>query len=153
MTPIEAGQRILDTMLGHLGFIATIETSDGPGGPSLQIATNQDEFIIGREGQRLDDIQYLVNRILRRHIPDAPRIRVDCGHFRAMQEDKLTEEVLGLAERVRASGKPYRMRPLNAYFRRMVHNALVNDPEIETHSPEDRQRLKRITIRLREPKQ
>ena len=51
MTPIEAGQRILDTMLGHLGFIATIETSDGPGGPSLQIATNQDEFIIGREGQ------------------------------------------------------------------------------------------------------
>jgi spoIIIJ-associated protein len=149
MKPIDAGRRILDTMLGHLGFVATVEGSEGSDGPSLQISTAQSEFLIGREGQRLDDIQYLVNRILRRHIPDAPRIKVDCEHYRAIQEEKLTEEVLGIAERVRASGKPFRMRPLNAYYRRIVHNTLVDDQEIETHSPDGSQRLKRITIRKR----
>jgi spoIIIJ-associated protein len=153
MTPTEAGQRILDTMLGHLGFASTIEGSEGPGGLCLQITTTQSEFLIGREGQRLDDIQYLVNRILRRHVPDAPRIKVDCEHFRTMQEEKMVEEVTGLAERVRTSGKTCQMRPLNAYYRRIVHNALVNDPEIETHSPEGHQRLKRISIRKREEKQ
>jgi len=139
----------VDTMLGHLGFVATVEGNEGADGPCLQISTAQSEFLIGREGQRLDDIQYLVNRILRRHIPEAPRIKVDCEHYRAIQEEKLTEEVLGIAERVRASGKPFRMRPLNAYYRRIVHNTLVDDQEIETRSPEGSQRLKRITIRKR----
>lgn len=149
MTPPEAARKILDTMLGHLGFPVTIEIQETEEGPCLQVLTSESQYLIGRNGERLDDLQYLVNRVLRKHFPNAERVRVDCEHYRAIQEDKLAEEVNGLAERVKASGKPFRMRPLNAYYRRLVHNALVGHPEVESVSPQGNDRLKRITLRLK----
>lgn len=149
MTPPEAARKILDTMLGHLGFPVTIEIQETEEGPCLQVLTSESQYLIGRNGERLDDLQYLVNRILRKHFPKAERVRVDCEHYRAIQEDKLAEEVNGLAERVKASGKPFKMRPLNAYYRRLVHNALVGHPEVESVSPQGSDRLKRITLRLK----
>ncbi|RYD17707.1 MAG: single-stranded DNA-binding protein [Verrucomicrobiaceae bacterium] len=146
MTTVESANKILDTMLGHLGFSATIEPQETHDGPCLQIHTGESKALIGKEGDRLDDLQYLVNRILRRHFPKAERVKVDCEHFRSIQEDHLHEEVRGIAERVKASGKSFQMRPLNAYYRRLVYNVLVEDPEIVSHSPEGDDRLKRITI-------
>ena len=77
MTPLDHSRHILDSMLGYLGFTVQIEEEDSPEGPTLQILTEDTEPLIGRRGEILDDMQYLVNRILRRHLPDAPRIRVD----------------------------------------------------------------------------
>lgn len=146
MTAVEAAKKILDTMLGHLGFPAEIEVQETPEGLGLQIHTADSRALIGDDGDRLDDLQYLVNRILRRHFPDAERVRVDCEHFRSMQEDRLKEEVMSIAERVQTTGKPYRMRPLNAYYRRLVHNALLGHADVVSHSPDGDARLKRITI-------
>jgi spoIIIJ-associated protein len=146
MTTVESATKVLDTMLGHLGFTATIELHETNDGPCLQIHSGESEAIIGKDGDRLDDLQYLVNRIVRRHFPKAERIKVDCGHFRAIQEDHLNEEVRGIAERVKTTGKSFQMRPLNAYYRRLVYNVLVADPEIVSHSPQGDDRLKRITI-------
>jgi predicted RNA-binding protein Jag len=50
---------------------------------------------------------------------------------------------------VKGSGKPFQMRPLNAYYRRLVYQALLHHPEIEAHSPEGTSRLKRITLQLK----
>lgn len=147
MEPVEASQKILDTMLGHLGIPASIEIETSPDGPCLQIQSTEESAIIGRDGERLDDIQYLVNRILRNQFPKAPRVKVDCGHFRTMREDSLATEVRTLADRVRETGTPQKLRPLNAYYRRIVHNILISDPEVESHSPDGDERLKRITIR------
>jgi spoIIIJ-associated protein len=138
-------------MLGHLGFTATIEPQETHDGPCLQIHSSENATLIGNDGDRLDDLQYLVNRILRRHQPKAERIKVDCAHFRSMQEDQLAEEVRGIAERVKATGKAFQMRPLNAYYRRLVHNSLIDDSEISSHSPQGEERLKRITISLKKP--
>ena len=146
MTTVESATKVLDTMLGHLGFTATIELQETHDGPCLQIHSGESDALIGKDGDRLDDLQYLVNRIVRRHYPKAERIRVDCEHFRSIQEDQLNEEVKALAERVKTSGKPFQMRPLNAYYRRLVHNILVDDPLISSHSPQGDDRLKRITI-------
>jgi spoIIIJ-associated protein len=151
MTNVETATRILDTMLGHLGFTVTIEVQETHDGPCLQIISSDSEAIIGHDGDRLDDLQYLVNRILRRHKPDAERVKVDCGHFRAIQEDRLQEEVRSLAQRVKTSGKPLQMRPLNAYYRRLVHNVLVDDPTVVSHSPGGDDRLKRITVSPKQP--
>ncbi|RYD23277.1 MAG: single-stranded DNA-binding protein [Verrucomicrobiaceae bacterium] len=146
MTTVESANKILDTMLGHLGFSATIEPQETHDGPCLQIHTGESRALIGKDGDRLDDLQYLVNRILRRHFPKAERVKVDCEHYRSIQEDHLNEEVRGIAERVKSTGKSFQMRPLNAYYRRLVYNVLVEDPEIVSHSPEGDDRLKRITI-------
>lgn len=149
MTTVESATKILDTMLGHLGFTATIEHQETHDGPCLQIHSGEGESLIGKEGDRLDDLQYLVNRILRRHHPEAERVKVDCEHYRSIQEDHLHEEIQAIAERVKSSGKSFQMRPLNAYYRRLVHNILVSDPQIASHSPEGGERLKRITISLK----
>lgn len=142
----EAAAKILDTMLGHLALPANIEIEETRDGPCLQIRSTESQSIIGHDGDRLDDFQYLVNRILRRKHPDADRVKVDCEHFRSIREDKMADEIREIADRVKATGKPHQLRPLNAYYRRLVHNLLVDDPEITTHSPQGDSRLKRITI-------
>ena len=131
-------------------LILSIEALEAEDGPCLQIHSNESELIIGKDGDRLDDIQYLVNRILSRKEKNAPRIKVDCEHYRAMREDEMTKEVQEIAKRVKESGQPHQMRPLNAYYRRLVHNALVDDDEIVTSSPNSKDRLKRITIAKKE---
>ncbi|MBK1883800.1 single-stranded DNA-binding protein [Luteolibacter pohnpeiensis] len=146
MTTVDTANKILDTMLGHLGFTASIEQQETDDGPCLQIHSSEKEAIIGEDGDRLDDLQYLVNRILRRHDSKAIRVKVDCEHFRAIQEDRLQEEVRSIAERVKSTGKSFKMRPLNAYYRRLVHNVLVEDPDVVSHSPDGDDRLKRILI-------
>lgn len=146
MTTVESATKVLDTMLGHLGLTATIELQQTHDGPCLQIHSGDSEAIIGNDGDRLDDLQYLVNRIVRRHDPKAERIKVDCEHFRSIQEDHLAQEIQGIAQRVKTTGKPFEIRPLNAYYRRLVHHILADDPQIVSHSPQGDDRLKRITI-------
>ena len=135
MNTVESATKILDTMLGHLGIAATIEAQETDDGPCLQIHSTETKAIIGRDGDRLDDIQYLVNRILRRQLPKAERIKVDCEHFRTIREDQMAEEIKEIAERVKATGNPHQLRPLNAYYRRLVYNALLNEPDIESLPP------------------
>jgi spoIIIJ-associated protein len=143
----EDSRRILDTMLGHLGFYTSIEDEDTPEGPGLQIISDDSRLLIGRHGDRLDDIQFLLNRLLIQRHPDAPKIRVDVGHYRTQRESEMIEKITGLAARVRESGKAVRLNPLNSYYRRIVHNTLKDDPDVETVSEETRDRLKRIIIR------
>jgi spoIIIJ-associated protein len=52
---------------------------------------------------------------------------------------------------VKITGKSFQLRPLNAYYRRMVHNILAADPQISSHSPPGEDRLKRITISAKKP--
>ena len=146
---LDDARRILDTMLGLLGFFTTIESEDTEEGPGFQVVTDDARLLIGRHGDRLDDIQFLLNRLLQQRHPDAPKVRVDVGHYRAQREAEMVEKILSLAERVHSTGKPVRLNPLNSYHRRIVHNALKDNPYVETFSPDEQARLKRIVIRPR----
>lgn len=149
MTALARAHQILDTMLGYLGFAVQIEETDGPEGPTLQILTEDADALIGRRGSTMEDIQYLVNRILLRHMPNAPRIRVDVEYFRSMREDKMVEQAKELAGRVRATGQPQVLGPMNSYYRRMVHNAFANDPDVMSVSMDANARFKRIMLKRR----
>jgi spoIIIJ-associated protein len=149
MTPLDHASQILDSMLGYLGFAVKIDQDDGPDGLTLQIHTEDSQMLIGRRGATMEDIQYLVNRVLQRHIPNPPRIRVDIDHFRSMREDQMVEEAKELGERVRATGKPEILPPMNSYYRRIIHNVFVNDPQLQSVSLDGQARFKRIQIRRR----
>jgi spoIIIJ-associated protein len=140
-----AAEKILKTMLGHLGFQIQVAGEMHDGELTLQISTEHSKSIIGRNGDRLEDIQYLVNRVLQKHFPDAPRVKVDCDHYRREQEAMLAEKAKELAVRVVETGKSAKTRPLNAYYRRIVHNALIDAP-VETHSTRSAARYKRVEI-------
>jgi spoIIIJ-associated protein len=149
MNPAETAREILDTMLGHLGFPAQIELEESPAGPTLQVSLEQAEALIGAKAERLEDLQYLVNRLLQAKLPDAPKIRVDVGHVREMHEDELMEAVRQAADRVRATKMPVHLSPLNSFHRRLVHNHFLEDPDIKSSSPPEKRRYKRITLQLR----
>jgi len=144
-TPTE----VLDTILGYLGFVVEIQQQERDGHQVLQILTHEPERLIGRREIVIDDLQYLVNRVLAAQEPPGARVIVDVEHHRAMRDDALVEKVLHLAQAVRSTGRPIQTEPLNSYDRRIVHNAFKDDPEIATWSPQDDARVKRITIRLR----
>ena len=142
---------ILDTILGYLGFVATIELEEHEGTPVLQILTHEPQRLIGRREEVMEDLQHLVNRLLLAQNPPAPRVIVDVQHHRAMRDDELVSKVKQLANVVRATGRPMQTAPLNSYDRRIVHNLFKDDAEIATWSPPEEARVKRITIRKRPP--
>ncbi len=146
----EIAREVLDTMLGYLGFVAEVELDSSRDENSIQVLTGEPELLIGRNGERLDDIQYLVNRIVQSQNRQAPRIRVDIDHHREIQEQNLIDEAEHLAERVVHSGEPAMMPPLNSYHRRLVHNHFTEHPKVQTWSPSDTARLKRITFSMKD---
>ena len=119
---LERARDILDTMLGFLGFVVHIEDDISDDGEGLQVFTEEAELLTGRRGERVDDIQYLVNRLLRIRDRSSPRIRIDVEHYRSIREDGLARKVKEMAEVVRRTGKPMELKPMNSYHRRIVHN-------------------------------
>lgn len=140
-------RELLDTLLGHLGYAFEIqEDTSTDGVVTLQVYTAEAERLIGPHGEALDDLQFLVNRLLQAKDRHAPRVVVDVEHHRTMQQDGFLREIRALAERVRATGRPEQLEPMNSYDRRVVHNAFKDDPQVTTYSPPDDARLKRITL-------
>jgi spoIIIJ-associated protein len=145
----ESPKEILDTILGYLGFAFQIEEQERDGHPVLQVYTRDAALLIGRHDQTLDDLQYLVNRLLLAADPPGPRVVVDVEHHRDMRDDALIAKVQHLADAVRNSGRPIQTEQLNSYDRRIVHNAFKDDPLVTTWSPPDEARVKKITLRPR----
>ncbi len=99
-------KEILDTMLGHLGFVAEIQEIETENGIQLQVFTAEGDALIGHNGETLEDLQFLLNRILQSTDRSAPRVQVDVAHWRAMRDDKLRQRIKQIAETVRLTGRP-----------------------------------------------
>ena len=126
----------LEQLLQHLGFEATVEEHHLDEGLLLDVKTSDSGRLIGRQGQTLSDLQYLLNRILFQKDPSAPKVTVDVGGYRAQARDALVKKAKDAAEKVRRWGDVVELEPLNAFDRRIIHNALKDDPAVETHSVE-----------------
>lgn len=141
----------LELMLGHLGFTFEIREEQRPSGKTLHILTRDPGRLIGRNGKVLDDLQYLLNRILNREEEAAPRVIVDVENYRQQLVDQMLVDVKAAADSVRQSGTEAVLQPMNSFERRLVHNLFKDDPEIQSVSPQDDARIKRITLRRRTP--
>jgi spoIIIJ-associated protein len=126
----------LETLLTHLGFEATVEEHHLDEGLFLDVKTSDSGRLIGRQGQTLSDLQYLLNRMLFQQDPSAPKVTVDVGGYRAQAREALVKKAQEAAEKVRRWGDVVELEPLNAFDRRIVHNAIKDDPAVETHSVE-----------------
>jgi spoIIIJ-associated protein len=84
----------------------------------------------------LSDLQYITNRLLFQQDPSAPKIMVDVSGYRAQAREALVKKAKEAAEKVRRWGDVVELEPLSAFDRRIIHQALKDDPNIETHSVE-----------------
>jgi spoIIIJ-associated protein len=126
----------LEQMLNHLGFKSTLTELIVEGQQVLDIETDDPGRLIGRQGQTLNDLQYLLNRLVSKTDDPASRVLLDVGGYRQQARDQLTKRAKEAAEKVRRWGDIIELEPMNAYDRRIVHQALKEDPDVETHSVE-----------------
>lgn len=126
----------LEKLLDTLGFPATVEEHLLDDGVLLDVKTDDSGRLIGRQGQTLSDLQYITNRLLFQHDQSAPKVMVDVSGYRAQARDALVKKVRDAAEKVRRWGDVVELEPMSAFDRRIVHQAIKDDPDIETHSVE-----------------
>ncbi len=129
-------QATLQRILELLGFQATVEEHRMDDGLLLDVKTEDSGRLIGRQGQTLADLQYITNRLLFQQDPSVPKIMVDVSGYRAQAREALVKKAKEAAEKVRRWGDVVELEPLNAFDRRIIHQALKDDPGIETHSVE-----------------
>ena len=126
----------LEKILASLGFQAAVEEHKLEEGLLLDVKTEDSGRLIGRQGQTLTDLQYITNRLLVPAGPSAPKAMVDVGGYRAQAREALVKKAKDAAEKVRRWGDVVELEPMNAFDRRIVHHALKDDPDVETHSVE-----------------
>ena len=126
----------LEKILAALGFPATVEEHKLEEGVLLDVKTDDAGRLIGRQGQTLSDLQYITNRILFQQDASTPKIMVDVGGYRAQAREALVKKAKDAAEKVRRWGDAVELEPMTAFDRRVVHQALKDDPDVETHSAE-----------------
>jgi len=129
-------QATLEKILTFLGFPAAVEEHQLEEGLLLDVKTEDAGRLIGRQGQTLADLQYITNRLLFQQDPNSPKVMVDVGGYRAQAREALVKKAKDAAEKVRRWGDAVELEPLNAFDRRVVHHALKDDPDVETHSVE-----------------
>jgi spoIIIJ-associated protein len=126
----------LEKILELLGFNVTVEEHTLEDGVLLDVKTEDSGRLIGRQGQTLSDLQYITNRLLFQQHPAAPKVMVDVGGYRAQAREALVKRAQEAAEKVRRWGDVVELEPLSAFDRRIVHQALKDDPGVETKSVE-----------------
>ncbi len=137
-------------ILQLLGFDAKVEEHQTEDGLVLDVKADDAGRLIGRQGQTLSDLQYIVNRILFQQDENAPKVTVDVGGYRAQAREALIKKAQEAAEKVRRWGDVVELEPLSAFDRRIVHHALKDDPDITTQSVEvDGTNKKAILLRPR----
>lgn len=146
---MESPREVLEMILGHLGFVFEVQEEDRAEGRVLHIRTRDPGRLIGKDGHILDDLQYLVNRIANQTEEENARVILDVEGYRENLRGELMHKVERAAQRVRQTGTPVMLDPLNSFDRRIVHNAYKDDPEVMTVSPSGPSRYKRITIQPR----
>jgi spoIIIJ-associated protein len=140
----------LERLLALLGFEATVEERQLPEGLMLEVHSPDAGRLIGRQGQVLSDLQYLTNRLLYQQDPNAPKVTVDVGGYRAQAREALIRKARDAAEKVRRWGDIVELEPMNAFERWVVHQALKDDPTVETSSVEvEGSELKAVLVRPR----
>jgi len=126
----------LEKIMELLGFTATVEEHSMEDGILLDVKTEDSGRLIGRQGQTLADLQYIANRLIFQQDPAAPKIMVDVGGYRAQARDALVKKAKEAAEKVRRWGDVVELEPMSAFDRRVIHQALKDDPGVETASVE-----------------
>jgi spoIIIJ-associated protein len=147
--PALSPRETLELMLGHLGLVFEVEEIEQGGRSVLNIHTREAGRLIGRDGHTLEDLQYLLNRILNRHDDTAAGVIVDVEGYRQKESQDFLGRVRELAEQVRRTGRPLVLAPMNSFDRRLVHQAFADDPDLVTRSEEGSSRLKQITLEPR----
>ncbi len=137
---------ILQELLTLMSVEAEVRVEEHETGVRLELSGKDAGLLIGKQGQTLDAVEFLVGRILDRAIRDRTRVVLDVGGYRERRRQQLEQMAFRLARQVRATGEAIVLEPLDASERRIIHLALQGDDQVTTESVGDG-RGRRLVIR------
>jgi len=128
------GKEILSRLLSLMGEAAQVQATLEGDRLSLTIDSPDAGLLIGKQGQTLEALQYLLTKILARQSKKKLRVMIDIESYRARHEQALVQLALKSGEKVKRTGKPVTLTPMNPHDRRIIHLALQGDSELKTMS-------------------
>ena len=133
----ETARKTLADILRLLEVEAPVDLEEDSERILLNIRGDGSGLLIGRKGQTLDALEYLVNKIVHRGAEDKKRIIVDTENYRFRREESLVKLAQRLAEKAKRLGRPVTISPMSAHDRRIIHLALQDDETLHTWSTGD----------------
>jgi len=131
---LEAAKSTLLEILSLMGIQAEVEVEDTPDAISLTLKGADEGLLIGKRGQTLDALQYVVNKILSKQGREKKQVVVDTEDYRKKREEALVALAEKVSQKVRKTRKPVTLGNLTARERRIIHLTLQNDDSVVTKS-------------------
>ena len=140
----------LSQVFGAMNLPVTVETSYSEEEKELSINLAGDDMgiLIGKRGQTLDSLQYLVSMVINKGSEGYIRVKLDTENYRSRRKETLETLAKNIAYKVKRTKRPVSLEPMNPYERRIIHYSLQSDPYVTTHSEgEDPYRKVVVTLK------
>lgn len=125
-----------------------IEFDDQENNMNIELSGEEMGVIIGKRGQTLDSLQYLVSLVINKDTDDYIRVKVDTENYRERRKETLENLAKNIAYKVKRTRKSVSLEPMNPYERRIIHSVLQNDKFVTTHS-EGEEPFRRVVVTLK----
>ncbi len=142
---------VLGRMIELMRIRLVARSSPMADGVRVELDGADRSMLVARNGELLDALQFLLNRMARRRSEEFGRIRLECQGYRQDRDQAIIEQVRELATEVAATGRARWLPPLNPYERRLAHLTVGEFPGLTTRS-DGPGFLKKVRIGLEEPK-
>jgi spoIIIJ-associated protein len=130
----EKAKRILDGLLTRMKIDSSVSVEETEEAIILSIEGDGSGLLIGKRGQNLDAIQYIVNKAVHHSVNGHKMIIIDTEDYRERREQSLVALAMKLGEKVKKTKKPVTVGQMNAHDRRIIHLAIQNDAILTTKS-------------------
>ncbi len=125
-----------------------VQYEEESGTMNIDLAGEEMGILIGKRGQTLDSLQYLVSLVVNKESDEYIRVKVDTEDYRARRKETLENLAKNIAYKVKKTRRAVSLEPMNPYERRIIHSALQNDKYIATHSEGD-EPFRRVVVTYR----
>jgi spoIIIJ-associated protein len=131
---LETARAVLENTVRLIGTEASVKVTRDDLGTCLEIDGDESGILIGRRGQTLDALEYMINRVASRDTRHTTHLVVDSQGYRQRRREALETLAQRMGERAEQRGKTVTMNPMSPRDRRIVHLALQDNPSLETRS-------------------
>lgn len=146
----ETARSFLNDVFAAMHMTVSVNVNYDEINHNMDIDLSGDEMgvLIGKRGQTLDSLQYLVSLVVNKEVEDYVRVKVDTENYRQRRKETLENLAKNIAYKVKRTKRPVSLEPMNPYERRIIHSALQNDKYITTHS-EGEEPFRRVVVTLK----
>ncbi len=128
--------------------VVTVKYDETEKEMDIDMAGDEMGVLIGKRGQTLDSLQYLVSLVVNKESDDYIRVKVDTENYRTRRKETLENLAKNIAYKVKRTKRSVSLEPMNPYERRIIHSALQNDKYVTTHS-EGEEPFRRVVVTLK----